>query len=518
MWLDDPMIVGAELWPPNSPVNQGYHAAGREYVAHGLYFKLLSLVFPLHPFWYYLVNYITQVCVVCLAALLVWRTTRSATITCLAALAVGFASTGPEVFLTLFKLELPMTLWVLVALLVLQRLLTAGPGRFGARMGAMALATFLAGTRGKENFVILLAGLAGTLVASAVLARPPRVVLGRLAGAVFAASIGAAAVFMERRWLGTSSVADGTYTGRLIEFSPTLAASRQHMEVYWFHADEPILLATVAAVAILVRVCLAGFRKRGLSSSEILACVCAAAAMAQVVFDVVFLKQVLIYYLYPASVFGAIALACLWPTVARGVKLAPIYFVSSLSWRIGLAAFLIGITALNLPIFALRLYVQSAIPAIEWRLLSAIAATPPHSLVLLGFPGATEMVTESHILFQHALGRSDISIGSAFDSNVAELRAKASADQRQVVLAFVDEPGENWKIGLRGVGQKSRAEILALAAANGIDVVCPLDHEALGPHLITVPAVFLPLFPMMPIHFGYGWELDRLPAPGANCD
>jgi hypothetical protein len=515
------MIVDAELWPPNSPVNQGYHAMGREYVAHGLYFKLLSLILPLHPFWYYLANYLTHVCVVSLSALLVWRSTRSATVTCLLVLTVGFASTGPEVFLTLFKLELPMTLWMLLALLALQRLLTEGPGRFGARLGAIALATFLAGTLGKESFVILLAGLVGALAVSAIVARPPRAALGRplgrLASGVLAASIGAAAAFLERRWLGTSSVSDGTYTKGLVEFNPTLAASCQNLEIYWFHAAEPILLATVAAAACLIRVCLAGVRKRDLVASEILACVCAAAAIAQVVLDVVFLKQVLIYYMYPATLLGAIALACLWPTIAAGVKHAPIDFVSRLSWRIGLAAFLAVTIALNLPLFALRLYVQSAVPAMEWRLLSAIAATPPRSLVLLGFPEETEMVKNSQILLHRVLGRSDISVRSAFHSDLADLRTQAAADQRQVFVAFVDERGENWKIGLRGVVQKSRADTLALAAANGIDAVCPIDRETLGPYPITVLAVHFPLFRMMPIDFGYGWELDRLPAPGGKC-
>ncbi len=517
MWLDDPMIVGAQLWPPSSPLNLSYHAMGREYVAHGVYFKLLSLILPLHPLCYYLANYLTQICVVSLSALLVWRSTRSAVVTCLLVLTVGFASSGPEVFLTLFKLELPMTLWVLVALLGLQRVLTAGPGRFGARLGAIALATFLAGTLGKENFVILLAGLVGTLAVSAIVVRPPRVALGRLAGGVLAASIGAAAVFLERRWLGASGVADGTYTAGLVEFNPTLAGSCERLRNYWYHAKEPILLATVAAAACLIRICLSGFRKRDLSASEIVTCVCATASMTQVVLDVVFLKQVLIYYMFPATLLGAIALACLWPTGAGDVKHAPIDFVSRLSWRSGLAAFLAVTTAVNLPLFALRLYVQSAVPAMDWRLLSAIAAVPPRSLVLLGFPEETEMVKNSQILLHHALGRSDISVRSAFDSHLADIRAQASADQRQVFVAFVDEPGENWKIGLRGVAQKSRADTLAQAAANGINVLCPVEHEELGPYSITLPAILLRIVPLLQVNFGYGWELDRLPAPGAKC-
>src|SRR6516225_7088712 len=109
MWLDDQMVVGAQLWPPGSAANQSWHLAGREFIAHGAYFKLLSMMFPLQPFWYYFANYLTHVAVVGFAALVVWRATRSTLATALAVLTAGLASTGPEVFLTLLKQELQMT-------------------------------------------------------------------------------------------------------------------------------------------------------------------------------------------------------------------------------------------------------------------------------------------------------------------------------------------------------------------------------------------------------------------------
>ena len=55
---------------------------------------------------------------------------KSGVATALCALTAGLASTGPEVFLTLLKQELQMTLWIIVALLLLQRLMQ--PDRFAS--------------------------------------------------------------------------------------------------------------------------------------------------------------------------------------------------------------------------------------------------------------------------------------------------------------------------------------------------------------------------------------------------
>ena len=151
MWIDDQMVVGSQLWPPDSILNQKWHAQGREFIAHGLYFKLLSLIFPLQPFWYYLTNYVTHIAVVGLAAWVVWRATKSGAATALCTLTAGLASTGPEVFLTLLKQELHMTLWLLVALLLVQRLLRPDCSWRAGTLITLAIATFLAGTLGKEE-------------------------------------------------------------------------------------------------------------------------------------------------------------------------------------------------------------------------------------------------------------------------------------------------------------------------------------------------------------------------------
>jgi hypothetical protein len=512
MWIDDQMVVGSQLWPPDSIFNQSWHAQGREFIAHGLYFKLLSLVFPLQPFWYYLANYVTHVCVVGLAAWVVWRATRSGTATALCALTAGLASTGPEVFLTLLKQELQMTLWLLVALLVLQRLVRPDRFRPTGTLVALAVATFLSGTLGKENFVILPAGLAGGLVCAALTA--PRLRLpGRLFAAVFATSIGTAAVFVERHLLGTRSIAEGAYTGSLFVFHPTLAASLERARIYGFQAGDAMALVTVAAVACVGCVVAAIFRKRDLTTAQAVAITCAAAAVTQVVFNVVFLSFVQIYYLYPAAILGTVALACLWPAASEHIGAASGPARGKRFCRTGLTAVLVSTAMLTLPTFALRLYAQNVIPALEWRLITAIAAMPPHSLVLLGFPPDAEMIGNTSVLLQRALGRSDITIESAFDTNKAARLSEAHAERRPVFLAFVYDPGENWKVGVRGVAQKSRTEILALAAAHGIGRVCPDLRETLEPWPITVSRVYPSLPPILTIRFGYGWELDRLPPP-----
>ena len=133
------------------------HAQGRELIVHGVYFKLLSLVFPLQPLWYYLASYVIHICAIGLAAWVVWRATKSALRPPLRT-DCRLSFTGREVFLTLLKQELQMTLCIIVALLLLQRLMQPDRFRLGGTLAALAAATFLSGTLGKENFVIRRSG------------------------------------------------------------------------------------------------------------------------------------------------------------------------------------------------------------------------------------------------------------------------------------------------------------------------------------------------------------------------
>ena len=138
----------------------------------------------------------------------------------------------------------------------------------------------------------------------------------------------------------------------------------------------------------------------------------------------------------------AVALTCLWPTAAERVGA-----LGLVRWkrfcRFGLTAVLVGTAALTLPTFALRLYAQNVIPALEWHLMTAIADLPANSLVLLGFPPDAEMIGNSGVLQERVLGRSDITIASAFNSNNAERLAQADAERRPVFLAFVFAPRGN---------------------------------------------------------------------------
>ena len=158
MWIDDQIVVGSKLWPPDSDFNISSHMQGRESIGQGLYFKLLSFVLPLQPSWYYLANYAVHVCAIGLAALLVWQTTRAGVATAFCILTAGLAFTGPG-YLPCSKQKLPMTLWVLVALLLVLHLMRPDPSRRRGTLVALATATFLSGTLGKENFVVLPLGV-----------------------------------------------------------------------------------------------------------------------------------------------------------------------------------------------------------------------------------------------------------------------------------------------------------------------------------------------------------------------
>jgi hypothetical protein len=203
---------------------------------------------------------------------------------------------------------------------------------------------------GKENFVILPTGLAGSLFCAALTTRRLKLP-GRLFAAVFCTFIGAAAVLVERYLVGTYSIADGGYTGSLFVFHPTLATSLERARLYEFHAGDVMALVIVAA----------------------LACACAVAAATQVLFNLVFLSWVQVHCLYSAAILAPISLACLWPTgslqngATRGMRFC----------RAGLSAVLLGTVILTLPTFALRLYAQNAVQALEWRLITAIAGVRP---------------------------------------------------------------------------------------------------------------------------------------------
>jgi hypothetical protein len=209
---------------------------GREYIAHGLYYRLLSYVFPRQPFWYYFTNYLLHVCVIGLSTRIVWQATRSWAAAVLCTLTGGFASTGPEVFLTLFKDELQTTLWLLVALLLVQGLMRPERSRYTGALVALGAATFLSGMLGKENFVILPTGLAGSLIC----AGGTHYSAAQIAGPLRCRSPHYVhrhrCLLVERYLVGTSSIGDGGYTGSLFVSHPTLAASLDRARLYEFHA------------------------------------------------------------------------------------------------------------------------------------------------------------------------------------------------------------------------------------------------------------------------------------------
>jgi hypothetical protein len=259
------------------------------------------------------------------------------------------------------------------------------------------------------------------------------------------------------------------------------ASATSRAKIYVFQAGDAIVLATVAAVACVACVIATIYRKRDLATAHVISITCAAAAVTQVVFNVFFLKVIQVYYLYPVAVLATIALVCFWPVASEGIGAA----LGLARWmrfcRVGLATILLGIAVLTLPTFALRIYAQNVIPASEWRLMNAMADLPPNSLVLLGFPPEAEMIENSALLLDRVLGRVDLTIEAAFSPSNEARQSEAYVERRPVYLAFVYEPAENVKVGIRGVTQNLRTENLALAASYGIGRICPGPRETVGP-------------------------------------
>jgi hypothetical protein len=207
---------------------------GREYIAHGLYYRLLSYVFPRQPFWYYFTNYLLHVCVIGLSTRIVWQATRSWAAAVLCTLTGGFASTGPEVFLTLFKDELQTTLWLLVALLLVQGLMRPERSRYTGALVALGRDISIGHAwKRKLRYPADRAGrkshLCGTHYSAAQIAGPLRC---RSPHYVHRHRC----LLVERYLVGTSSIGDGGYTGSLFVSHPTLAASLDRARLYEFHA------------------------------------------------------------------------------------------------------------------------------------------------------------------------------------------------------------------------------------------------------------------------------------------
>jgi hypothetical protein len=509
--LDNEFVIDQLLWPPNSAGNYSQHGQGREFIATGLYLRLLWLILPLQPIWYYLTNFLLHFLVIAVVFTIVYRATKSGIVALIASLVAALASTGPEVFLTLLKQELPMMLAIILALLIVQRMLEgrsrANQSDLYVRLPALTVLTFVAATWGKETFVILPIGLMAALtlcamscaISQTTVLRSPQ--FNVLASATAFSVIGAALVFLERRLVGVRGITSGTYTLDILDFSPSWSALMARLFNYGIHDWDVLMIFCLAVTLTALSAVNSLIRRQPLSDSQLISVIAATAAAAQLVFTLVFINSVQHYYFYPVPILSAVAIGCLWPSWSAANDFCGRLLRNV--GRLGTAAAAVT-TALAVPTFASRVYVQTVVPGMEWKMLEAIAALPPNALVLLGWRPRAEMVSNAAMMVNKVLERPDIQVAAGINPAASHLVAQAKADHRPAFVAFVYQTaGDNQRFGLRETDPPSRAENLSALAANGVS-----------------PGASVRSFNMVPIRFltprwrrftfTYDWELDRL--------
>jgi hypothetical protein len=466
MLLDDQLIVDHRLWPLDSQWNDIFHRMGRDALAYGVYYRLLSLAAHLHAPLYYLANYSFYAGTVVLLSIVVWSTTRNAVLTALAGLAAALASSGPEVFMTLFKTEEQMMFFVALFLFLMSR---ARPIPI-----LLAATASLSIVFGKETAVPLFAGgLAGLLIwllSPGARARDA----WRSIGAILT---GVALAFVYRHAVGIKSPTAGSYTGSLLTLKDA-ASIWFATKFYLFYTSDVFVLLAIGFLAGLVAL----IRREG-SPAGFFALGAAAAVAA---FYIALINFLQIYYIYPVGLLAPVAIACLAPKV-RALRIATI------------AALALGVIA-SAPEYYNRLLAFHYVPAAEHRMMAAIAGLPKGVTVAIPYAPDSEMSSNIGILMRDLWRREDIRF------------ATGGAPGAQYLLVLSEGP-RSWRIGGRGLPNRTLEPSDEWRRKFAIGPLVVSGGETLK---LWVPPRIVLLFGLPRAGFAdltFGWEIFKIEKP-----
>ena len=502
MWIDDQLVFDRQLWPLYSEGQLANRAQGRDFTWHGLYYEAVGLLFGRAPVSYYFATFVLQYLLLAAGILLVAASTGS-TLACLIfAVTAMLSSTGPEVFLTLTKSELRLSLFFILMLLSLTQLLRTD-GREAVGFALLLVTTVLSGILGKETFLILpialllVTGLAFILRRAFTLECRRRLLLGSIA-----ACAGMAVVFAQRWYFGVAGAREGSYTAMIMSQGFDLAPILGRFQNYLVHLQEFFALWLLALLLCLGTLLFAAVRRRPLDAATVIGVVALIASTGYMAMLIGLVTFVTVYYMFPPAMLTSVALACLidWRQI-RTVEGPRSAVLGILAQRgVGLVAVVLAILAA--PLTLLRLHTQSYVRSADASLFQALSRLPRASIVALPFQPDAEMVGNLSLLMRDVLQRGDLVI------RALPMAGETAAAPHYAVL--LHDLGENWMLGVRGAAHGPRARQLALFTASGTTLDCPVMQQVRPPDRWRVWR----LGTSMLVDFTYSWEIHRVNRDG----
>ena len=426
--LDDGLIVDGSMARFDSVGNRSFRAMGRNFYFVGLYFEAQRQAFGTWIAGFFAV----QGAIVLATCLLVYRTVRrfpgTAVTAPLAVILFALASPVPEVTHTLYKFEVRLTFFWLAASLLgirfLESLAAGFPGR--RRWGSLAWTApvvYAGYLVGKEPIAALplVAGMIGVIGLVAARRGQRRYAAGLLGFAALAAA-GVAAAMATNRALGVQSVSGGSYTSGNFKLLTDQIAVR----LVTFHASIPDVLLLTVVVTLLAVVALAVVVvRRGFDPWAAAAGVAAASCASALAFNLLLWEYMQVYYHYPVSAYGAVALGLLLPMLAWPRRAA-------VRWAaVGFGTLLITtLLAAGAPLNVYRTIAYERALKVDADMLAQVAKLPPNTRVALHLPEGHETIHNAGVVLAFVHNRPDI----AFESALSEQYLARPKESGEVIL------------------------------------------------------------------------------------
>ena len=171
----------------------------------------------------------------------------------------------------------------------------------------------------------------------------------------------------------------------------------------------------------------------------------------------------------------------------------------------GAALLVVAVAVSAGPTVLLRLHAQAAVRSAEWKLFQAVSQLPLGSVVVLPFASGAEMIDNLASLLRHSFQRVDLVIeATPIHGGLQARPTNPSFSDRFAVILHDDN--QNWRLGLRGTAQGSRAQQLSRFEAVGISLSCRVKEHLRASEPWRIWRLGRPI----EISFAYNWEIHRV--------
>ena len=452
--LDDGILIAdGSLADFHSATSVGMRQAGRNFYFSGLYFEAQRQLFGREVRGFYLVQ--GTVVAVTLGTMFWWvRRIGGQDLVALACVTVfAISSAVPEVTHTLYKLEVRLVpLWLLSSILAWRYLVALSASESAPSIGtgwqyllAAGLTVYAGCFFGKETIALLVPASAGVAAVGLLTARPGqrRYALGMLAfvsvaaGAVVAAKV-------TNSLLGVASVTEGSYSSHAVHFSIEKALG--HVQAYLALTPDLFILASLVGLLALVGVGV-GMGGRGFDPDTAAAGMAAASCLAVLAFHVLLWDFILVYYLYPAAAFGAVAIGLGWKVIVASAAAQARPLVAT-----GIVGCLALVAFYSVPLHEFRSTAARRTARADADMLQVLASLPPNSRIGFDIPPTQEVIPNMRGLERFLYRREDLKLESAISDGYFDQPAAAND-----YVAYREFTQWAWDGGNRGVGRSREA-------------------------------------------------------------